>query len=251
MSTATMLSEQLHIAGVKVHTAAGDVTLTNEGVCVVNKTSGAATQVTLKNPAARGVFKMVKDGKGDAATNNVTVVASSGNIDGLASHVLRKNYGSAVFMWNGTQWNLLSAGEGGGVIAGGASLTLTALHDGKTILMDQASGTALTLPAATGSGVRFRAVVSVTVTSNQHRVSVVGNDAMFGTALLAQDGGDTSVLFEAGADTDRINMNGSTTGGIKGTIIELEDIAADTWFVRLVGAATGTEATPFQTGQVS
>jgi hypothetical protein len=58
-------------------------------------------------------------------------------------------------------------------------------------------------------------------------------------------------MFEAGADTDRINMNGTTTGGLKGTKIELEDIATDTWQVHLVGAATGTEATPFQTGQVT
>jgi hypothetical protein len=40
-------------------------------------------------------------------------------------------------------------------------------------------------------------------------------------------------------------MDGSTKGGIKGDIIELEDIAADTWSVRVMGSATGTEATPF------
>lgn len=138
------------------------------------------------------------------------------------------------------------------IVNAGASLTLTeAAHDGKTIVMDQASGSTLTLPAATGSGARFRVVVGTTVTSNQHRIDVVGNDSMVGNAILAQDGGDTVVMFEAAADTDRINMNGTTTGGLAGTVIMLEDIAADKWAVELKGAATGTEATPFQTGQVS
>jgi hypothetical protein len=138
------------------------------------------------------------------------------------------------------------------VSAGGASLTLTAAtHGGKTMIFDAATGVTFTLPAATGTGVRFRFVVTVTVTSNQHRIDVVGNDAMFGVALVAQDGGDTIVAFEAGADADRINMNGTTTGGIKGTVIELEDVATDTWAVEYKGSATGTEATPFVTGAVS
>ncbi|HYF28586.1 MAG TPA: hypothetical protein VD931_22795 [Baekduia sp.] len=138
------------------------------------------------------------------------------------------------------------------LVAGGSSLTLTAAaHDGKTVLLDTAAGTTITLPAATGSGARFRLVVSVAATSNQHRINVVGNDAFFGTATLAQDGGDTSVLFEAGTDADQINLNGTTTGGTKGATVELEDIATDVWAVRIVSAATGTEATPFTTGAVS
>ena len=141
---------------------------------------------------------------------------------------------------------------GSRVVAGGSAITLTKDdHDGKTILLDTAAGTTVTLPAATGSGARFRLVVSVTATSNQHRVNVTGDDAFYGQAILAQDGGDTVVMFEAGADADRINLNGTTTGGIKGAVIELEDIAADTWAAQIRGSATGTEATPFLTGQVS
>ena len=40
-------------------------------------------------------------------------------------------------------------------------------------------------------------------------------------------------------------MNGSTTGGIAGDIVELEDIATNLWSVKVLGSATGTEATPF------
>ena len=53
------------------------------------------------------------------------------------------------------------------------------------------------------------------------------------------------VVFETAADSDTITLNGTTTGGLVGADVELIDIAADTWFVNVRTAATGTEATPF------
>jgi hypothetical protein len=67
---------------------------------------------------------------------------------------------------------------------------------------------------------------------------------MFGTAYVAQDGGDTLVAFEAAGSTV-ITLNGTTTGGIKGNIVTLIDAALDTWSVIVNGSATSTEATPF------
>lgn len=127
-----------------------------------------------------------------------------------------------------------------------ATLAVTeATHDGKTITVNRAAGSTITLPAASGSGTRLRIIVGTTITSNALVVQVVGNDVMTGTCLYAQDSADTAVMFETAATSDTITMNGSTTGGIKGDLIELEDIAADTWHVRIVGSATDTEATPF------
>lgn len=127
-----------------------------------------------------------------------------------------------------------------------ASTTLTqAVHDGKTITANAAAGLTLTLPAATGSGMKVRIIVGTTITSNDLIVQVVGDDTMTGTCLFAQDSADTAVLFETASTSDTITMNGTTKGGIKGDLIELEDIAADLWHVRIVGSATGTEATPF------
>lgn len=133
------------------------------------------------------------------------------------------------------------------LVAAGGTLTVTeALHEGKTILLDTAAGSVCTLPAATGSGGRYRFVVSVIPTSNSHKVQCVGNDVMQGYALVLQDGGDTLVAFETAADSDTVTLNRSTTGGTqKGETIELEDIATDVWAVRVVAIATGTEATPF------
>lgn len=127
-----------------------------------------------------------------------------------------------------------------------ATLAVTAKdHDLKTITVNRAAGSTLTLPAATGSGLRLRIIVGTTITSNNLVVQVVGDDTMTGVALFAADAGDTAVIFEAAATSDTITLNGSTTGGIKGDVIELEDIAADLWSVSVRGSATGTEATPF------
>lgn len=131
------------------------------------------------------------------------------------------------------------------VNATAATLAVTeAAHDGKVITLNRAAGIAVTLPAATGSGTKLHFVTGTTFTSSA-TIKVTGNDTMTGTALLAQDAADTAVLFETASDSDTITFDGTTTGGIKGDAVELIDIAADLWWVRVVGSATGTEATPF------
>jgi hypothetical protein len=126
-----------------------------------------------------------------------------------------------------------------------ATLTVTeALHGFSTVTLNRAGGIAVTLPAATGSGAQYNFIIGTTFTSSA-TIKVVGNDIMAGHCLYAQDAADTAVMFETAADTDTITFNGTTTGGYKGTRVRLIDIAADTWFVEIVGSATGSEATPF------
>ena len=126
-----------------------------------------------------------------------------------------------------------------------ATLAVTeAAHDGRVVTLNRAGGITATLPAATGSGTRLKFVVGTTFTGNGI-IQVTGDDTMKGLALVAQDGGDTSVMFETAADSDTITLNGTTTGGLVGADVELIDIAADTWHVVVRTAATGSEATPF------
>lgn len=132
------------------------------------------------------------------------------------------------------------------VDATAATLAATeALHDGKVVTLNRAAGIAVTLPAATGSGTKLRFIVGTTVTSNSTTIKVTGNDVMTGNAVICNDTDASVSGFETAADTDTITLNGSTTGGIKGDSVELIDIAADLWFVRINGSATDTEATPF------
>lgn len=127
-----------------------------------------------------------------------------------------------------------------------ATLTVTeAAHANRTITLNRAAGIAVTLPAASGTGNQYRFVVGTTVTSNSTTVKVVADDTMTGLALVANDTDASTSGWETAADSDTITFNGSTTGGIKGDVVELEDIAADLWSVKILGSATGTEATPF------
>ena len=89
----------------RVVTAAGSVTVTSDDyLVIVNKTVGAATTVNLPS-VWRGRTFVIKDGKGDAATNNITITPASGTIDGAAGKTLNSNYQSATLVFNGSEWN--------------------------------------------------------------------------------------------------------------------------------------------------
>lgn len=139
-----------------------------------------------------------------------------------------------------------------GLIAAGATETLVAAtHAGACIALDTLAGSTITLPAATGTGNRYCFVVSVAATSNQHRINVVGNDAFYGGFFGGNDSDNTVVMWPTAADADQINLSGTDTCGFKGARIELIDIVADGWSVMGWSDCSGTEATPFATGQVS
>lgn len=144
----------------------------------------------------------------------------------------------------------------GRLVAAGSTLTLTeTTHEGKIICLDTAAGSTITLPAATGSGAKYKFVVTVAPSSNQHRINVVGDDAFVGSANLLDRDGSAQAAFSAasGSDVDRINMNGTTQGGLIGDTVEIIDVLADRWhvFAQLVVPAGSNPATPFATGQVS
>jgi hypothetical protein len=71
----------------------------------VNKTTGSPTTVTLPNPTLNWRFE-VKDGKGDAVANPITVTPSAGTIDDQPSYVINEPYASAVFTGDGSQWRV-------------------------------------------------------------------------------------------------------------------------------------------------
>lgn len=144
-------------------------------------------------------------------------------------------------------WVLMKSATLAPVNQTSSTLTVTrALHANRVIVLSLAAGIAVTLPAATGSGDEYKFVVGLTFTGAS-TIKVVGNDIMKGTAVLFQDAADTVVGFNTAADSDTIDMLGTanSTGGMIGARYDLIDIAADTWSVRIVSDAGGTEATPF------
>lgn len=127
-----------------------------------------------------------------------------------------------------------------------ATLAITAAnidsYNGKVIPLNRAGGITVTLPAATGSQAVLRFVVGTTFTSNGVIQVANSTDAMAGYAAV---GGATAGIFGTAAASDTITMNGSTTGGLAGSYIELVDIAAGDWIVSASLVGSGTPATPF------
>lgn len=127
-----------------------------------------------------------------------------------------------------------------------ATRTLTKDDVGAVVVANRAAGITFTLPASSGSGRKFEFFVLTTITSNNLIIQVANaTDIMSGMAIVAQDGGDTVVVFETGATDDTITMNGSTKGGIKGDQITITDVSSGVWAVKIFASATGTEATMF------
>lgn len=135
----------------------------------------------------------------------------------------------------------------GGVYA--TPIVLTVAQSGRVILVDDAAGLDFTLPAiAAGDvGTHFKFYVTVTVTSNNFRVTAAAGDLLFGAIYMSDfDTANTGAYFAANGSSNLvITMNGSTTGGKKGTWIEMTATSATQWIVQGVVFGDGTLATPF------
>jgi hypothetical protein len=127
-----------------------------------------------------------------------------------------------------------------------ATFTAAPAHPVQEYLLDRAAGSTVTLPAALGTGFRYRFRVGTTVTSNDNIIQAASSsDVMAGVVIGAADAGSTVNGWEAASTSDTITLDGSTTGGIRGDFIELVDMKEGVWAVSGIIQQTGTEATPF------
>lgn len=140
------------------------------------------------------------------------------------------------------------ASAGPALVAAGGTLTLTkASHAGKTIALDTAAGSIVTLPPSTGDGSVYRFLVTVTATSNSHIVKV-GNasDEMRGYAIQDSDTATAPNIWWAADNDDTITFNRTTSGlAAQGEYIEVVDAVLNHFYVKVVSQANGTEVTPF------
>lgn len=129
----------------------------------------------------------------------------------------------------------------------GTVLALTqALHANRVVYVTDVAA-AYTLPAATGTGDRYIIHLGATQTGASTIKVASASDVMNGTAVLFQDGGDAVVGFATAADSDTVDLLGTSnsTGGMIGAMYEFWDVASGKWATRIVSDAGGTEATPF------
>ena len=117
-------------------------------------------------------------------------------------------------------------------------------HAGNVVNLNVASGCTITLPASAGTGDVYECFVLTTVTSNNYIIQVANStDILAGAVHLTTDIAGTSM--PTSTTTDTITMNGSTTGGLRGTWLRFKDVSTGFWALEGGIICTGTEATPF------
>ena len=102
-------------------------------------------------------------------------------------------------------------------------------------ITDNTTGTSLatyTLPEATGSGARYKFVIGEVNTNNTVIVVADTTNANFiGSVNNLDLDAAAQGAFGSPANSDTITLNGGTTGGALGDVIELIDVATDVWQV--------------------
>ena len=134
------------------------------------------------------------------------------------------------------------------LVAAGGTLTLTeGAHSGRTIAMDTAAGTTITLPASTGGGGIYRFLITVTATSNSHIIQVANATDEFRGFIYADASEATAPNTWWAADNDdTITFNRTTTGtAAQGHYVEIVDAVLNHYYVRGWTESSGIEATPF------
>lgn len=129
-----------------------------------------------------------------------------------------------------------------------STYTLDHADANKYIIIDRAAGSTVTMPASLGNGDIFKFIIATTVTSNNITIQVANtSDVFVGNALMCKDGGSSVDGFEssATAGADSFVLNGTTTGGYAGDMMEIVDMKTNKFFAKYIGAGTSTEATPF------
>jgi hypothetical protein len=128
-------------------------------------------------------------------------------------------------------------------ITASASLNRS-VHAGNVVNLNALAGLTVTLPASAGNGDIYEVFVLVTNTSNNYIIQVANStDILAGAVHLTTDIAGSSMPTSTTSDT--ITMNGSTTGGLRGTWLRFKDVSTGFWALEGGIICTSTEATPF------
>ncbi len=158
-------------------------------------------------------------------------------------------------------WSVMSAGSSSGatltnptikgvtpIAVTASTVTLGATHVGRTTVLKRAAGLDVTLPAATGSGDKYRIVVGDA--GNAYTVVTAPSTDFFQGVVIIPDSDDTAPAvpgraFSTAATSNKMAPTTAGGGGLAGDWIDLEDYASGLWVVNAVYKATTVPATPF------
>jgi hypothetical protein len=133
----------------------------------------------------------------------------------------------------------------GGSLASALTLTLPAINASAN---PTTSGPGQDPSTANNEGVMYTIWVPTTISTSSLKIGTDGTDKYVGSVLsIDTDTSGAAVGFVSGASDDFINFNGTTTGGVAGTFVQIYAIAALKYMVTGTVLGSGTVATPFAT----
>jgi hypothetical protein len=133
----------------------------------------------------------------------------------------------------------------GGTLAADLTLTLPAINVSTN---PTTSGPGQDPSTANNEGVVYTIWVPTTISTSSLKIGTDGTDKYVGSVLsIDTDTSGAAVGFVAGATDDFINLNGTTTGGVAGTCVQIVAIAANKYMVTGTVLGSGSVATPFAT----
>ena len=133
----------------------------------------------------------------------------------------------------------------GGSLAANLTLTLPTINASAN---PSSSGPGEDPSTANNEGVVYTIWVPTTISTSSLKIGTDGTDKYVGAILsIDTDTTDAARGFVAGASDDFINFNGTTTGGVAGTFVQIYAIAALKYMVTGTVLGSGTVATPFAT----
>lgn len=167
-------------------------------------------------------------------------MSAASGVSSTAQNYEQISYGGSASQWRGQHRQVIADAV--------ATRTLLPKEAGALCMFDTAAGCIYTLPTPV-IGMEFNFAVSVTRTSNAHKViTSLGTEFINGGIFLGNSAAATGEFFAADGTTIRaLSSNGTTTGGIIGDFYTLTAISSTVWFCRGVLNQTGTAATPFAT----
>lgn len=131
----------------------------------------------------------------------------------------------------------------GGTLAANVVLTLPAINTSANV---SSSGPGNDPNTANNEGVVYTIWVPTTIATSSLKIGTNGTDKFVGTILgVDTDSSNALVAYTAGASNDFINFNGSTTGGVAGSWVQIVAISANKYMVNGIALGSGSVATPF------
>ena len=132
--------------------------------------------------------------------------------------------------------------------AAGTTFTPTSAQSNSVFTLNQSAAITITLPApVVGMSYDFVVQTSATGSNTLKWITNTGSVYLQGTDIIATVGGASSIFQGNGTSHISFNCNGTTTGGLVGTIVTFTCLSVTSWQVTAQNFGSGTLVTSFGT----